>query len=83
MLVYRQLRAEWVQGVVLSGQKVLLDGTLAELYGVPTKVLNQAVRRNIECFPDDFMFEFTAEEAERSRSQSVTLKRGRGQMPRC
>jgi hypothetical protein len=65
--------------IPLRGQKVLLDATLAALYGVPTKALNQAVRRNIERFPDDFMFELTAEEAVRSRSQTVTLNKGRGQ----
>jgi len=46
---------------------------LAPLYGVPVKVLNQAVKRNIQRFPADFMFQLTPEEAVRSRSQSVTL----------
>jgi len=64
--------------VVLRGHKVMLDDALAELYGVPVKVLNQAVKRNIERFPDDFMFQLTTDEAERLRSQSVTLKVGRG-----
>jgi hypothetical protein len=63
---------------LLRGQKVLLDGTLAELYGVPPKALNQAVRRNRERFPDDFMFQLTSEEVARLRSQSVTLNKGRG-----
>ncbi len=59
--------------------KVILDRDLAELYGVETRTLKQAVRRNIERFPEDFMLELTLEEAEeiaRSRSQSVILKRG-------
>jgi hypothetical protein len=54
------------------GQKVMLDRDLAELYGVETKVLKQAVRRNIKCFPDDFMFELTKEEFKNWRSQFVT-----------
>ena len=49
------------------------------LYGVETKVLNQAVQRNLERFPEDFMFQLTQEEADRLRSQTVTLKSGRGQ----
>lgn len=63
----------------VRGQKVMLDSDLAELYEVETKVLNQAVKRNIERFPVDFMFQLTAEEAAGLRSQSVTLKIGRGQ----
>ena len=60
--------------LLLRGQKVMLDFQLAELYEVETKVLNQAVRRNIERFPDDFMFQLTWEEADQvSRSQIVTL----------
>jgi len=60
--------------LLLRGQKVMLDFELAELYGVPTKVLNQAVKRNIERFPADFMFELSDEEARLvSRSQIVTL----------
>ena len=58
--------------VFLRGEKVLLDRDLAELYGVKTKALKQAVRRNIERFPDDFMFELTKEEFENWRSQFVT-----------
>jgi predicted amino acid-binding ACT domain protein len=65
--------------VELRGQKVILDADLAGIYGVPTKALNQAVRRNGEKFPADFMFRLSkteAEEVRRSRSQFVTLKRG-------
>ena len=57
---------------VVRGQKVMLDSDLAKLYGVATKVLKQAVRRNIERFPEDFMFEMTNEEFENLRSQFVT-----------
>ena len=60
----------------IKGHKVMLDSDLAELYGVTTKVLNQAVKRNIRRFPNDFMFQLTKDEAMRLRSQFVTLKRG-------
>ncbi len=62
----------------IRGQKVMLDRDLAELYGVETKVLNQAVKRNNSRFPDDFMFELTMEEYNSLRSQFVTSKKGRG-----
>jgi hypothetical protein len=65
--------------LTVRGRTVLLDADLAEIYGVPTKVFNQAVKRNPERFPNDFCFRLTLEEAEallRSRSQFVTLKRG-------
>jgi hypothetical protein len=62
----------------LRGQNVLLDADIAHLYDVEVKVLNQAVRRNRERFPGDFMFEVTQEEARRLRSQIVTLENGRG-----
>jgi hypothetical protein len=61
---------------LLRGQKVLLDSDLAALYGVSTKALNQAVKRNRERFPHDFMFQLTIEETRSLRSQFVTLKRG-------
>jgi hypothetical protein len=64
---------------VIRGHRVILDSDLAELYEVEIKVLNQAVKRNIARFPDDFMFQLTAEEAARLRSQIVTLKAGRGE----
>ena len=48
--------------LLIRGHKVMIDADLAELYGVPTKALNQAVRRNLERFPPDFMFQLTAEE---------------------
>jgi len=66
--------------LVLRGHKVMLDRDLAALYGVKTKVLNQAVARNKARFPEDFMFQLTVEELENWRSQFVTsnsgLKRG-------
>ena len=58
--------------LVIRGQKVLLDRDLAELYGVPTKALKQAVRRNITRFPKDFMLELNKEEFKNWRSQIVT-----------
>jgi hypothetical protein len=61
------------QILLLRGQNVMLDMDLAELYGVQTKVLNQAVKRNVRRFPEDFMFRLTPEETrELNRSQSVT-----------
>jgi len=64
--------------LVVRDQKVMLDTDLAALYGVPTKVLNQAVKRNLLRFPADFMFQLAQEEHDTLRSQSVTLKHGRG-----
>src|ERR1035441_7015989 len=64
---------------VLRGHRVMLDRDLADLYGVETRALNQAVNRNADRFPDDFMFKLTLEEAKAVlalRSQFVTLKRG-------
>jgi len=62
----------------IRGQKVMLDFDLAELYGVETKVLNQAVKRNFDRFPVDFMFQITRDEYNSLRSQFVTLETGRG-----
>jgi hypothetical protein len=64
--------------LALRGHRVMLDEDLALLYEVEIKALNQAVKRNIERFPSDFMFQLTAEEAAALRSQTVTLKTGRG-----
>lgn len=58
--------------VMFRGNKVMLDTDLADLYEVDVKVLNQAVKRNIERFPDDFMFQLTKDEYEYLRSQIVT-----------
>ncbi len=60
----------------LRGERALLDRDLSKMYGVETRVLKQAVRRNIDRFPDDFMFELTKKEQDSLRSQFVTLKRG-------
>ncbi len=65
--------------VVLRGQRVMLDADLAALYGVTTKRLNEQVRRNLERFPSDFMFQLTNQEVAILRSQFATLKAGRGQ----
>ena len=65
--------------LILRGQKVLLDADLAALYGVETKVLLQAVKRNMERFPEDFMLQLTTDEWSALRSQIVTLNTGRGQ----
>lgn len=58
---------------VIRGKQVILDRDLARLYGVETRVLNQAVQCNIERFPEDFMLQLSKEEAESSRSQFVML----------
>jgi len=58
---------------VIRGQNVMLDSDLADLYGVELKAMNQAVKRNIERFPADFMFQLTAEEWANLRSQIVTF----------
>jgi len=64
--------------LVIRAKRVMLDSDLAELYGVPTKALNLAVKRNHNRFPDDFMFKFTQEEQESLRFQYETSKKGRG-----
>jgi hypothetical protein len=63
---------------LIRGSKVMLDSDLAELYEVPTKVLNQAVRRNLDRFPADFMFQLSEKELENLRSQIVTSSLGAG-----
>lgn len=64
--------------LVLREQRVMLDADLAELYGVQTKVLVQAVKRNLARFPQDFMFQLSADEFTALRSQTVTSNTGRG-----
>lgn len=59
--------------IEIRGHRVMLDFHLAELYEVETKVLKQAVRRNIERFPEDFMFELSKNELNKLRSQTVTF----------
>lgn len=69
---------------LIREQKVMIDSDLAELYGVETKVLNQAVSRNIERFPSDFMFELNAQEWSNLKSQSVTSSwGGRRKLPKA
>ena len=63
---------------LIRGHKVMIDADLADLYEVPTKSLNLAVRRNQDRFPADFMFQLTAEEAQALRFQIETSKPGRG-----
>src|SRR5271170_3187513 len=63
----------------IRGQRVILANDLAGLFGVETKKLNQQIKRNLERFPSDFMFQLTADEVDTyqySRSQFVTLKKG-------
>ena len=75
------LEIEPVESLIhlIRGQRVIVDADLARVYGVPTKRLNEAVRRNSDRFPSDFVFQLARNEAEefrRSRSQFATLKRG-------
>ena len=77
----RRVSSPQFDGLIYTvrGVRVMLDRDLAKIYGVATRVFNQAVKRNKSRFPEDFMFELTRAEAEsirRSRSQNVTLKRG-------
>ena len=65
------------------GQKVMLDFDLAKLYGVTTRALNQAVTRNRERFPEDFMFQLSKEEFEHLRSQFVTSSWGARRQDGC
>lgn len=64
--------------LLIRGQKVMLDSDLAELYGVETRALIQAVKRNSERFPEDFVFQLTSEEVGILRSQSVMSSMGHG-----
>jgi hypothetical protein len=74
---------EFIEDTILliRGKRVILDHDLARLYGVATRVLNQAVKRNLDRFPEDFMFQLTeieSDECQRLRSQIVILKKARG-----
>ncbi|MBM4065171.1 MAG: ORF6N domain-containing protein [Planctomycetes bacterium] len=75
------VQQEVIEGKIymIRGHKVMLDSDLAELYAVPTKRLNEQVRRNITRFPSDFMFQLSEDEAASLRSQFATLKKGRGE----
>jgi len=74
-----QIPAERIEKAILlvRGQKVMLDRDLAELYGVTTGNLNKAVKRNLDRFPPDFMFQLKQEEYESLRFQFGILERGR------
>ena len=77
----RPIPIEQIDGMIrtIRGTRVMLDRDLAKIYGAPTKAFNQAVKRNRQRFPEDFMFRLSPEEAgalQASRSQFVTLKRG-------
>lgn len=63
---------------LIRGQKVMLDTDLAEIYKVEARALNQAIRRNLDRFPEDFMFQLSLDEAAALRSQTVILDKGRG-----
>lgn len=77
---------EFIEDTILliRGKRVILDHDLARLYGVATRTLNQAVKRNLDRFPEDFMFQLTKAEADEwqhfkgLRSQNVILKKARG-----
>jgi hypothetical protein len=66
----------------IRGRRVILDYELAKIYEVGTRVQKQAVRRNIERFPEDFMFELTKNEWDFQRSQIVMLENGKGKYPK-
>ena len=78
--MYKPAMLRWIEAQIhiVRSVRVMLDEDLANLYGVSTRVLNQAVSRNLERFPSDFMFRLTAEEALLLRSQTVISKKGRG-----
>ncbi|NJM54273.1 MAG: ORF6N domain-containing protein [Blastocatellia bacterium] len=63
---------------LIRGQRVMIDSELAEFYQVETRVLNQAVKRNLHRFPEDFMFQLSEEESKSLTSQSVMSNEGRG-----
>lgn len=65
----------------MRGQKVMLDRDLASMYGVETRALNQAVKRNAERFPEDFMFQLTTTEWDNLKSQFVTSRWGGTRKP--
>lgn len=75
-----QLSEELISNKIyfIRNQKVMFDSDLASLYGIETRVLKQAVKRNLSRFPEDFMFELSKIEYDSSRSQIVTLNNGRG-----
>ncbi len=76
--IHHPIEAIAAKILIIRGHKVMIDTDLSELYDVQTKVLVQAVKRNIDRFPEDFMFQLTDNEWEDLRSQNVTSKTGRG-----
>ena len=78
--LFPPLREEYISQRILTirGYRVMLDADLASLYDIPTKAFNQAIQRNMDRFPEDFMFQLTEEEFTALRSQFVTSKIGRG-----
>jgi hypothetical protein len=83
MAIESQAGADAIAGIaqtifVLRGHRVILDSNLAAIYGVETRMLNQAVKRNSARFPEDFRFQLTDSEALSLRSQTVILKSTRG-----
>ncbi len=76
MTAIETITQETIQNKIFTirGKQVMIDRDLAVLYGVETKRLNEQVRRNLERFPEEFMFELTKEEQESLRSQIATLK---------
>ena len=79
-IVARDIDDDFIKSRIFTvrGVQVMFDSDLAVFYGVPTKRLNEQVKRNVERFPDDFMFQPTAEELGGLRSQFATSNRGRG-----
>lgn len=75
-----EVQLDQIQNLIylIREQKVMLDSDLAKLYGVKTKRLNEQVRRNLNRFPEDFMFKLTSDEFEALRSQFATSKEGKG-----
>ena len=80
MAKYQVQEAVRIESLILTvrGLRVMLDSDLARIYGVKTNALNQALKRNLKRFPDDFAFQMTAEGLECLKSQIVTSKTGRG-----
>ena len=78
------MEVEHIKNSILEirGKKVMLDMELAKIYNIETRVLKQSVRRNIERFPMDFMFELTQEEWKTIRSQIVMFNSGKGTFPK-
>jgi hypothetical protein len=81
ILEYNMNEIQTIQNKIyeIRGQRVMLDFDLAAMYGVETRRLNEQVKRNIERFPEDFMFELTPDEVAAIRCQNGILKTGRGQ----